>query len=369
MTPRYLLSLAVGLALSLSAASSAGASPPAWRVPAVVEALGGGSGHALDDLLTACRRAWADAIVTSGFLDWRGVSRYRRVPGQHLGYDVAMPAGTPVACAWPGRVVAVTPWTDSEWGVTVRHDDGTEATYGHLAKPGVTVGATVAPGQTLGLVAVDHLDVKMRDANGRPLDFGAARPSAGITGEWLRARFAVAEAKTRSDGLRLRLAQIDRRLAAPADGGEADERRLRAGLISRKEAARRATARAAVLGERDGLRRDRARVANALRDAEAEAASTAAVLADVERRARRLGVTWRDVERRIAQLLARDAALRAKVAQARTLPVHEPSTAARPTTSAVARYDALYRAGVLSRRGYELATGRRPPDQETVLAD
>ena len=124
----------------------------------------------LDNLLRWQREGDSRAYVSSGFHDWRGVSRYRRNPGIHAGYDIAMWAGSVVRTPWRGRVVAVTPWYGSEVGVTVRLDNGWEATFGHI-HPCVRVGQQVEPGQALGKVAVDHVDVKMRNASGDPVDF------------------------------------------------------------------------------------------------------------------------------------------------------------------------------------------------------
>lgn len=125
----------------------------------------------LQQLLNEQRRSYAPAVVTSGFHDSRGVSRYRSRPGVHSGYDIAMPAGSSVRAAWPGQVRAIIPWADGEWGVEVVLSDGTSATYGHVV-PGVSVGQLLETGQTVGTVARDHVDVKMRDAQGILFDYG-----------------------------------------------------------------------------------------------------------------------------------------------------------------------------------------------------
>ena len=112
------------------------------------------------------------AYISSGFHDWRTVSKYRRHAGLHYGYDIAMLAGSPVRAAWPGTVVAITPWYGAEYGVTVRDDKGYEATYGHIS-PWVKVGTRVSSGTLLGSVVVDHVDVKMRNSRGQFVDFAA----------------------------------------------------------------------------------------------------------------------------------------------------------------------------------------------------
>lgn len=123
----------------------------------------------LDELLNSQRKGDPGAFISSGFYDWRSVSKYRRHPGLHYGYDIAMLSGTPVRATWPGVVVAVTPWFGDEFGITVRGSEGLEVTYGHVL-PLVTPGERVEAGRILGRVAVDHVDVKVRDTEGRFLD-------------------------------------------------------------------------------------------------------------------------------------------------------------------------------------------------------
>lgn len=126
----------------------------------------------LGTVLAWQRRSYVAAIVTDGFYSPRSVSRYRSRPGLHLGYDIAMPYGTPVLAAWAGTVSAIVPWYGAEYGVSVRHPDGTTATYGHIS-PRVQVGDAIQPGTVVGIVVSDHVDVKMRDSRGLPYDFGS----------------------------------------------------------------------------------------------------------------------------------------------------------------------------------------------------
>lgn len=138
----------------------------------LVAALFGQACADLQLLLAWQRKGDSGAYVSSGFHDYRAPSKYRRTAGIHAGYDIAMWAGSPVRAAWSGRVVAVVPWYGAEYGVTVRDSQGYEATYGHIS-PGVCVGDRVEVGQVVGTVVVDHVDVKMRDPDGRHLDFKA----------------------------------------------------------------------------------------------------------------------------------------------------------------------------------------------------
>ena len=142
--------------------------------------LAGSAQTLLDQLLQQQRVSYPAAVVTSGFSDPRGVSRYRSQPGLHLGYDIAMAYGSEVRAAWGGRVVSIVPWADGEWGVCVEHPDGTTATYGHV-QPRVRPGQLVKPGQPLATIASDHLDVKMRDRQGVHFDY-AGRAGWGSTG-------------------------------------------------------------------------------------------------------------------------------------------------------------------------------------------
>jgi len=225
--------------------------------------------YGLQDLLAWQRRSYPPAVVTSGFYDPRGVSRYRSEPGLHLGYDIAMPAGASVLAAWTGRVSAVIPWAPGEWGVAVEHPDGTRATYGHVV-PSVAPGQAVEPGTSLGTVAIDHLDVKLRDASDRPVDFGASTgPSRErLLAEWWLDRLASAEARSRRQEARRALAALEVR-------ARHRERADALGLFTPAE---------------------RTRLETRLRQAQAALKPpepTASPLGEV--RARRAGLTWSDV--------------------------------------------------------------------------
>ena len=214
--------------------------------------------YALAELLDWQRRSYAGAVVTSGFFDSRGVSRYRSQPGLHLGYDVAMPAGSPVLAAWSGKVTAVVPWADGEWGVTVEHHDASRATYGHIV-PGVKPGTLVTPGMSLGSVAVDHLDVKMRNARGEPLDYGvSSSPSRErLLADWWLARLAERDAEEGRRRAGQRRAQLERRAARRAEVQELGlwtPRQVHQFEVELRKAS--AGSRAPALGGRSQARRD-----------------------------------------------------------------------------------------------------------------
>ena len=151
----------------------------------------------LETILMLQRVVFPSATISGSFYEWRDVSKYRSVAGMHLGYDIAMPAGTPAVAGWPGQVTRVQPWYGIEHGVTVLSPSGYEATYGHIS-PRVKVGDVLNAGDTVGLVAVDHVDVKMRGPDGLFFDFGHATPPvAGLLPMPLPLR------PTRADALRL----------------------------------------------------------------------------------------------------------------------------------------------------------------------
>jgi hypothetical protein len=150
-------------------------SPQGFAIPGVESAKG------LTDLVNIERHLYPGACVTAGFYDFRTVSRYRSHPGLHLGYDIAMPAGTPAACGWPGVVSSVVTWSGEEHGITVVAPDGRQITYGHLS-PRVKVGQVLKAGEVVGVVVRDHVDVKMRDANGNYRDYGAGQGGIMVPG-------------------------------------------------------------------------------------------------------------------------------------------------------------------------------------------
>jgi hypothetical protein len=150
-------------------------SPGGFGIPGVESAKG------LSDLVNIERKIYPGACVTAGFYDFRTVSRYRSHPGLHLGYDIAMPAGSPAACGWPGTVTSVVTWSGEEHGITVVAPDGRQITYGHLS-PRVKVGQALKAGDIVGVIVRDHVDVKMRDANGNYRDYGAGQGGIAAIG-------------------------------------------------------------------------------------------------------------------------------------------------------------------------------------------
>ena len=87
----------------------------------------------------------------------------------HDGLDIAAPAGAPVGAAAAGTVIQAGPTGTYGNLVAVRHADGTETRYAHLATIGVRKGDAVAAGQPLGTVGATgrvtgpHLHFEVRE--------------------------------------------------------------------------------------------------------------------------------------------------------------------------------------------------------------
>ena len=76
-----------------------------------------------------------------------GIRRGRR----HTGCDVPYPTGTPVYCAFDGRVRLAERHKGYGNVIIVRHENGLETLYGHLSRIDVNVGQWVHAGDLLGL--------------------------------------------------------------------------------------------------------------------------------------------------------------------------------------------------------------------------
>lgn len=279
-------------------------------------------------LLQAQRAHYPEAFVSGTFYDWRTVSRYRSQPGLHLGYDIAMPAGTPVAAAWPGMVVGVIPWSDGEWGVCVESPNGVRTTYGHIV-PSVDPGAPVKPGTTLGRVSRDHLDVKMRDVSGDYLDFGenqqvAAMPvpdsPESVLVVWLTAVQRARQAAVRWDDLARRRRSLKAERAA-LEPRIAELQKMTAWMAT--EAGQRLTepdvrtdSLESLAGFQARVKRIEAGLARNTKDLEGcerERRLAKKAVADAQEEARKRGLAWTDVVALVNRSVTEDPALQKKV--------------------------------------------------------
>lgn len=332
-------------------------------------ATGLSSKDPLAHLLALQRRHWPQAWVSSTFYDWRTVSKYRRKAGLHLGYDLALPFGTSVSAGWPGVVTSVVPWTDTEYGVTVRSLSGLSATYGHIT-PTVRVGDKIATGQVVGRIASDHVDVKIRDNQGRYVPFGegsqerlAVAPTVSRTAlltAWLVAKNSVDQAE---EDLFLRRNasrkwQLERRSAENKIRIlESSLVELRApqseGLVARKTIEQ---FKAELNVARRQLKRVTAQEKLSSQSLKSSLAANQANLESLTLWANSQGLTWKDVEQLVATTISRNTELRRAVEQEkRRQPasgtITEAELEARRRT--LANLESLYLNGGLSRQEIE----------------
>lgn len=104
----------------------------------------------------------------------------------HTGVDLAAPTGTPVASVAAGTVTHASRAGAYGLKVEVRHADGTVTGYSHLSRIGVTVGALIEEGTSIGAVGTTgnstgpHLHLELRPDGGAPVDPVAALAARGV---------------------------------------------------------------------------------------------------------------------------------------------------------------------------------------------
>jgi hypothetical protein len=375
------------------------AAPPGTaQVPAVIDALrtrfgvtdlstSEGSVADVTGLVALQRTLCPEAVLTSGFYDWRTVSRYRRNPGLHLGYDIAMPAGTPVRAGWPGAVVSVAPWTEGEWGLTVRSASGSEVTYGHI-RPSLSVGDPVRVGTIVGTISIDHVDVKMRDLAGNYVDFGGQAPGSGPATSfasfaadsrearmvtWLVARNSLETSEIELEGRRrerasatLERRRLESRRAELEQAVPLMARYVEEGLVARAEAEKTRSDLAATLQALARLKKRQKEAPDRIAELENHVRAARNRLAAVERQARQHGITWAEVTGFVNSVVARDARLRDQVLdykrdnqETRTRRVGELRQEVREGRQNLAELETLYEMGGLPRREIEAARQRQ----------
>ena len=100
----------------------------------------------------------------------------RGASSNHPAIDIGAPKGTPVVAADGGVVIYA--GTNGGYGnsVGIKHDNGMVTYYNHLSAWNVNVGDTVGQGQQIanvgstGISTGPHLDFKILDTNGKPVD-------------------------------------------------------------------------------------------------------------------------------------------------------------------------------------------------------
>lgn len=288
----------------------------------------------LGHLLALQRQHWSQAWVTSTFYDYRTVSRYRRNPGLHLGYDIALPYGTAVSAGWDGVVTDVIPWTDHEWGVTVTDASGISVTYGHIT-PLVSIGQQIRAGSVIARIASDHVDVKMRDASGQYVPFGegsranslavtAAAPVVdrkALLTAWLVAKTAADQSEEElfmkenaSQKLLLEKRSAERKVAVLE--GTLKELSLpeNNALVSRKKLEE---LKAELAQARTSLKKVQAQGKQSTDELKRLAQTNRANLRAFESWARSEGLTWKDVENLVAATVTHDPKLSENVQKAK----------------------------------------------------
>ena len=130
---------------------------------------------------------YKDRLKSMGTFIWpaTGVIRshfgYRNAPtrgasSNHPAIDIGVPVGTPVAAADGGVVIYAGHNSGYGNSVGIKHDNGMVTYYNHLDSWNVKVGDTVAQGQQIacsgntGISTGPHLDFKILDADGNPVD-------------------------------------------------------------------------------------------------------------------------------------------------------------------------------------------------------
>lgn len=302
-----------------------------YKLPTPVSSAGMTSGaRDLADYVQLQQRFFPGAVVTAGFYDWRTTSRYRGHAGLHLGYDVAMPYGCPFSAGWAGTVTSIALWSGEEYGITVQHPDGSSVTYGHVS-PKVSVGQHVLPGEAIGTIAYNHVDVKMRDSGGNYVDFGGngrvlpapqwavEQPVASremVMANWLLAQNTLEMAeedyrneKLESEKRRIQLQALRQKIPALKESQSMMADYVEQGLVSRltseenheelehaqKELARMEKARTSSPGRTKQLQKDVESARNRLNDAKKMAAER--------------GISWKQVQGFVQATIANDKAL------------------------------------------------------------
>lgn len=281
----------------------------------------------LTDLVNLQRQSCSWACVTSTFYDYRSVSMYRRRAGLHLGYDIAMQAGTAARAGWPGTVVSIAPWADGEWGVTVASSNGLEVTYGHIV-PVARLGQNINVGDTVGTIAVNHVDVKMRGADGAYIPFGEKDKQAVMAGAlqvqpitsreqlmvaWLSAHNneetvkEEAEARAREDKLnKIERQKLEERYTEKRLALRNMERYFEDGLVSRREVEQ-------TRRNLENTRRDLLKVKTSQQETPSEIKKLQKQLdlchkrtLKAQQEAQKRGLSWQDVQDFVNNLVAKD---------------------------------------------------------------
>lgn len=92
--------------------------------------------------------------IGTGLFSWpaRGVISQYAFWWHPGAIDIAIPMGTPITAAYPGKVITVERWgTGYGWHVVIEHSSGYTSLYAHMSRLDVVKGQTVQRGTRLGL--------------------------------------------------------------------------------------------------------------------------------------------------------------------------------------------------------------------------
>ncbi|MBA8793227.1 murein DD-endopeptidase MepM/ murein hydrolase activator NlpD [Friedmanniella endophytica] len=95
--------------------------------------------------------------ITSGYTVAARFGQVGAWARYHTGFDFACPIGTPIHAVADGVVTNAGPNGEAGWAgnyVTIRHADGTQSLYAHMADVTVSVGQKVTGGQVIGHVGM-----------------------------------------------------------------------------------------------------------------------------------------------------------------------------------------------------------------------
>ncbi len=152
-----------GGATSASGSASGSASPAVKDTPRV------DSGQSAKPPASTIGLQWpADGRVTARFS-----------PPATKGITIAVPAGSKVRAAAPGRAIHVGNLRGYGMLVIIKHNDDWLTVYGNLDKPLVSEGSQISAGQDVGTIGSDgdlHFEVR---GNGKPVDPANYLPARG----------------------------------------------------------------------------------------------------------------------------------------------------------------------------------------------
>lgn len=102
-----------------------------------------------------------------------------RLQGRHTGLDIAAPYGSPIMAADAGEVIFAGWWDGYGKAIVIDHGRGVATVYAHMSRLYPSVGASIAKGQTIGLIGMTgyttgphcHFEVRINGVPKNPEKF------------------------------------------------------------------------------------------------------------------------------------------------------------------------------------------------------